>query len=222
MDRNNISPRPAEVNELFQSILSSPTITARFGVAHIVLALFDFAENSNGIGRYALRKNLHIGEGMARSIVKKLKEKDLITRKSTRTGHVLTPEGERILASLKSQIPFCGSAPDGCKDLIIKGIPYFCLVRGGASRLGLGIGARDAAIKLGGLGATCLVVGESELFFPREQELEPVPGDFYNVFEEIIHLGVGDVIVIGAGEDEMLARLAAMNAALSLTKFLPG
>src|SRR5271157_2464625 len=163
MDRNNVSPLTIEIHELFQSILSSPTITSRFGVVHIILALFKFAQNPEGIGRYALRKELLIGEGMARSIVKKLKEKHLITRKSTRKGHVLTPEGRALFEKIQAEIPYCGEAPENCRKLIIKGFPYFCLVRGRAGKLGLGIEARDAAIKIGGLGATCLVVGAERL-----------------------------------------------------------
>src|SRR4030042_2011056 len=95
---------PQEVFTFLRSLLSSPTITAKFEYVHVILALFAFAAKSNGIGRYALGKMLNIGEGMSRSIVTKLQEKNIITPKSKRKGHVLTPEGVHLYEKIQNQI----------------------------------------------------------------------------------------------------------------------
>ena len=54
----------------------SPTIKPSFELVHVILALFIFEENEEGIGRYRLQKELSIGSGTAKSLIIKLK-KDL-------------------------------------------------------------------------------------------------------------------------------------------------
>ncbi len=209
----------AEITTFLQSLLSSPTITARFSYVHVILALFNFAEKSNGIGRYALGKTLNIGEGMSRSIVTKLQEKNIISRKSKRKGHVLTPEGMKLYEKIRSHIFHDEPAPEACKKIIVKGQPYLCFVRGGADRVGLGIEVRDAAIKIGGYGATCLVVQQQRLKFP--QDVIQLEAAMEEALLKKARLQDGDVIIIGAGETEAIARLAALNAALSITDLIP-
>jgi len=60
-----------ELDELFESATIKPT----FEKVHIVLALFIFGENREGIGRYRLQKELLIGSGTSRSLIRKLKDK---------------------------------------------------------------------------------------------------------------------------------------------------
>jgi len=208
-----------EVFIFLQSLLSSPTITARFGYVHVILALFAFAEKFNGIGRYALGKMLNIGEGMSRSIVTKLQEKNIITPKSKRKGHVLTPEGMLLFQKIQHHIFYCGPAPDSCKKIIVRGQPYLCFVRKGVDRVGLGIEVRDAAIKVGGYGATCLVMQQEKLRFPHDDTR--LDSEIQDGFLKLELLKDGDVIIIGAGETEAIARLAALNAALSITDLIP-
>ena len=77
MERINIadSPNIQGLQNLFHEIMFSPTITARFNVVHIILAFIEFAQNPTGIGRYALKKNLKIGEGMVSVYCRKIKGK---------------------------------------------------------------------------------------------------------------------------------------------------
>ncbi len=208
-----------EVFIFLQSLLSSPTITARFNYVHVILALFNFAEKKNGIGRYALSKTLNIGEGMSRSIVTKLQEKNIITPKSTRKGHVLTKQGMKLYEKIKSHIFYHGPAPDSFNKIIVKGKPYLVFIRGGADRVGLGIEVRDAAIKIGGYGATCLVVQQHNLRFPHDET--KLDAEIQAILFKMETLQEGDVIIIGAGETEAIARLAALNAALSITDLIP-
>ncbi len=217
MDQDSLKSQ--DIIFFLQSLLSSPTITARFSYVHVILALFNFAEKSNGIGRYALGKTLNIGEGMSRSIVTKLQEKNIISRKSKRKGHILTPEGMKLYEKIRSYIFHYGPAPEVCKKIIVKGQPYLCFVRGGADRVGLGIEVRDAAIKIGGYGATCLVVQQQSLKFPQDKT--QLDSEMQESLFKKGPLQEGDVIIIGAGETEAIARLAALNAALSITNLIP-
>ncbi len=215
----NGSVKSQEIINFLQDLLFSHTITARFSFVHVILAILNFAERSNGIGRYALGKELNLGEGMTRSIVTKLQEKNIISQKSKRKGHVLTPEGVQLLEKIRSHIFYCGPAPESCKKIIVKGQPYLCFVRGGADRVGLGIEVRDAAIKIGGYGATCLVVQQKKLRFPQDET--SLDANIQEMLFKKSPLQEGDVIIIGAAETESVARLAALNAALSITDLIP-
>ena len=70
-----------------------------------------------------------------------------------------------------------------------------------ANKLGTGIEARDAAIKIGGYGVTCLVLSEGQLQFPKEKV--PIDRDIQEALAKLLTLEEGDVIIIGAGEDEI-------------------
>ena len=54
------------------SLFESSTIKPSFEKVHVILALYIFDENPEGIGRYRLQKELMIGEGTAKSLLKKL------------------------------------------------------------------------------------------------------------------------------------------------------
>ena len=61
----------SELNDLFKSA----TIKPSFKKVHVILSMFIFGENPQGIGRYRLKKELLIGSGTARSLITKLNEK---------------------------------------------------------------------------------------------------------------------------------------------------
>ena len=218
-----------ELEELFESSTIKPT----FELVHIILALFLFGENPDGIGRYRLRKNLLIGSGTARSLVRKLKEKiNFITvEDNIRKGHILTEEGLNYLKKIKRKIPLLEKAePKVLKDIIIKneGIhAYFCLVKDAAEKVKSGIEQRDAAIKVGASGATCLLFNGESLQYPsssvppQNREELKLNNSIKNYFEtKVSHynteLKKDDVILIGLGESPEKARLAALNSALTL------
>ncbi len=59
IDENNL------LNELFKSSTIKPT----FERVHVILALYIFGENPQGIGRYKLKSDLDIGSGTSRSLI---------------------------------------------------------------------------------------------------------------------------------------------------------
>ncbi len=220
-----------ELDTLFQS----PTIKPSFEKVHVILALFIFEENKDGIGRYRLQKELLIGSGTARSLIKKLNKSInfviVLTDENKRKGHILTREGSDFLKKIKKKIPLIEAGdPMELKDIVIKpegNNPYFCLVRGVSDKISNGIEQRDAAIKIGGVGATCLLYNGKNLIFPlhtaSENEIEPMKVE-NNTFKYIdtlftkkrAHLEENDVVIIGLGENPKKARLAALNAALTI------
>lgn len=220
--------------EELDSLLDSPTIRPTFEKVHIILALFIFAENRDGIGRYRLQKELLIGEGTAKSLIRKL-NKDvnfiMVTTEMKRRGHILTKDGINYLEKIKRIIPIINECDTSLlKEIIIEGeriYTSFCLIKNAFHKITDGVSQRDAAIKIDGSGATCLVYNGENLIFPSKKPLVSIEEDMivneslYRYFKselsiENIKLESNDVIAIGSGDSPQKARLATLNAALTL------
>ncbi|MFW9823936.1 MAG: DUF4443 domain-containing protein [Candidatus Thorarchaeota archaeon] len=217
-----------------KSLFESSTIKPSFDEVHVILSLFIFDENREGIGRYRLQKELIIGEGTAKSLIKKLSEKTeflVLTDKTKQKGHILTEKGIQFLNEIKKKIPLLKQGDISLlRKITIESYnitPYFCLVKNAAKDIDKGIEQRDAAIKVGGTGATCLIYDGNSLIFPSqlssENSFSIVEDDILNYFKNEIHnnklnLEANDVIIIGLGESNQKSRLAAINSALTLLK----
>ena len=86
---------------------------------------------------------------------------------------------------------------------------------------------RDAAILINGTGATCLIYDGKNLSFPPSSFSETNGNliilnnkvqDYFQtkLSHHSINLEKNDVIIIGLGIDPQIARLATLNAALTL------
>jgi predicted transcriptional regulator len=220
-----------ELDELFESATIKPT----FEKVHVILALFIFEENREGIGRYRLQKDLSIGAGTAKSLITKLKENigfiTVLSSENKRKGHVLTEKGLDFLKKMKHKIPLIEKGDTFIfKDIIIESkenFSYFCLVKKTSNKISNGIDQRDAAIKIGGIGATCLIFDGKSLIFPsqkfagNEEEKSVVDQKIFTYIQTQINrknsqLEEKDVIIIGLGKNPQKARLATLNAALTL------
>ncbi len=217
------------------SLFESDTIKPSYLPAHIILALFIFNDYEDGLGRYRLKKELALGAGTARTLIKRLAENTNFIKvnsgENKRKGHVLTKEGFTFLNNIKKKIPIIENGDTSVlKDIIINSEDnpiYFCLVINAADKLSTGIEQRDAAIKIGGLGATCLIYDGYILLFPS-QSFPPVPRNELKVDKKIMNyflarmkkngitLHKNDVILVGLAADPKKARLATLNSALTL------
>jgi len=223
-----------ELEPLFQSTTIKPT----FEKVHIILALFIFEQNKEGIGRYRLQKKLLIGSGTARSLINKLNKTinfiTVLTDENKRKGHILTEKGLDFLNKIKEKIPLIEEGDLSIlKEIIIESEdinPYICQVKNSANRITNGIAQRDAAIKINGNGATCLIYNGESLVFPEKSFSEDDKqqwkvsarlGKYFKTFHSK-NMGISlilekdDVIIIGLGDNIKKARLAALNAALTL------
>jgi hypothetical protein len=229
-----------ELDELFESTTIKPT----FDKVHVILALLVFGENREGLGRYRLQKELSVGSGTARSLIKKLKENiGFITvpdedskskSEIQRKGHILTEKGLNYLNKIKSYIPFLKEGNlKILKEIIIETEDvnsYVCQVKNSGNKITNGIAQRDAVIKVDGIGATCLIYNGNRLVFPSgslsdaNDRHSVINKTIQNYFENLqnnntaekIFFEKNDVIIIGLGDNPEKARLAALNAALTL------
>lgn len=216
-----------ELKEMFKSETIKPT----FDFVHIILALFIFEKHSEGIGRYRLKEELLIGSGTSRSLVTKLKEKIhfliVFGDKNKKRGHILTKKGLNYLNSIKEIIPVLGKGDLAVlKDAIVESENahvYFCQIKNKGERLTNGIEQRDAAIKIGGMGATCLVFDGFNLKYALNIASEndklkmKISKKMQTYFiEELIKfnskLEKNDVIIIGLGNRQIeLDKLTIEN-----------
>ncbi len=227
-----------ELDDLFESKTIKPT----FDYVHIILSLYIFGKHPRGIGRYRLGKELDLGPGTVRSLMDKLKKDsinfiEVIDNNSSvdsdlkKKGHVLTRKGLNFLTKVKKKIPLIEKADYSLlKSIIIESknvSTYICLVKNAGEKIGNGVEQRDAAIKVNGLGATCLIFDGKSLMFPSQSQKDFDQNEI-RVNEKImkyisiklidvnIELQKNDVILIGLGDNSYKARLAAFNAALTL------
>lgn len=217
--------------EELDTLWRSPTIKPSFELVHVILALFIFKENMEGIGRYRLQKELAIGSGTTKSLITKLNENlnfiTVLTDENLIKGHILTKDGLEFVKKVKQSIPMLKPGDSSIlKDIIIKSeaeFSYFCLVRDAIDKITNGIDQRDAAIKIGGMGATCLLYNGKDLIFPPQNEKDQIKVEdhvikyIYSVIQNSdSQLKENDVFIIGLGKNPETARLAALNAALTI------
>ncbi|MFX1238081.1 MAG: DUF4443 domain-containing protein [Promethearchaeota archaeon] len=220
-----------ELDELFDSA----TIKPSFDYIHIILALYIFGELSKeeGIGRYRLKEELMIGSGTVKSLITKLNKKKqfikVIITNNQKKGHVLTKKGQLFLNKIKEKIPILKEGDlSKFRDIIIEAEDlkaYMSLIKDAAPNITNGIAQRDAAIKINGSGATCLVFNGNKFVFPTlskvgsEMEQVEINDRIQSYFKEQlidIELDKNDVLIVGLGESIEKARLASLNAALTL------
>ncbi|NHI83684.1 MAG: DUF4443 domain-containing protein [Candidatus Thorarchaeota archaeon] len=169
------------------------------------------------LGRYDLCAAMSIGEGSARTLLKRLGEAGLITAEG-RQGQRLTHAGQALFDAISKDIPR-GFFLD-LRKAVTHESAFANLVKGRADRVKDGIRQRDEAIIQGGYGmagATTLIIKNGALLMP--------PDDFHMLreYQEEALLLMGslrpeekDVIVIGSADDERLAREVSMAAVLTL------
>ena len=219
-----------ELDDMFKSDTIKPT----FDSVHIILSLFIFDENPTGIGRYRIKEELSIGSGTSKSLIKKLNEKVEFIRvfnENIRKGHVLTEKGKKFLENFKKRIPFLKEGDISIlKDIIIESENsrvYICQVKNSAKKLTNGIAQRDAAIRVDGKGASCIIFDgqnftfELGLSLQDDKEQMKVNAAVQEYFKKLINnsnskLEKNDVMILGLGKNSKIARLASLNAALTL------
>ena len=155
----------------------------------------------------------------------------VLTDQNIKKGHILTETGLEFVQKIKNKLALISAGDSSVlKDIIIKSegkYSYVCLVRNAIDKIINGIEQRDSAIKIGGVGATCILYNGKDLVFPShkfsmEENTEMrVEDDVFKyiytlINEENSQLEENDVIIIGLGDDLEKARLAALNAALTL------
>ena len=189
----------------------APSRVLSFDMVHVFKTLQLIQENGH-VSREKLCKDLGLGEGTIKTLVRHLKMQNLI--ESTNAGTTMTKKGNSFFSELLSSIP---SEISLSKCAITLGkFNYAVLVKQMSSMIKDGIAQRDAAIRMGASGATTLLFKDNKFLFPQT-DFDSLK-DEHQLSEQMIknlHPQDGDVIIIGSDNySRMKAEFAAKSAAL--------
>jgi predicted transcriptional regulator len=181
---------------------------------HVVKALKTI-DAEGPIGRVKLSKTLGLGGGAIRTLVKHLETEGLIT--ISKVGIVLSDSGKKLFFDLKSRISKETEVPES--SLTVGPYNAAILVKDAANFVKHGLEQRDAAIKVGALGATTLIFSRDKLNMPGTEEdafkdNPPIRVELVSKLQP----RENDVIIIGSANDKLTAEYGAIAAALETLK----
>jgi len=181
--------------------------------AHVLKALEDISDNG-AIGRLNLSKDLCLGEGETRTLVRHLKNEGLI--EVSRAGISLSAAGRKLLASLRTLLSKQIEIPS--TSLAVGPFNVAVRVVGMKGFVKYGLEQRDAAITAGAKGATTLVFTKNGLVIPGTGEEVSESDSSIGVSLSKLNLNEDDVIIIGSANEKIKAELGVKTAALELLK----
>ena len=197
------------LNSLVKEKGPGPALT--FTSLHLIKVLELIAEGP--IGRGKLAKKLGIGEGTIRTIIKRLKDSNLI--EISKNGCHLTSFGKNFWKKFKEKIPkkvFLEKNEFSLAEYTVA-----VLIKKCGDKVRIGMQQRDAAIMAGAEGATTLVVKDGKIILPGVSD--DVAKDYPVAYRQIVKLlrpEHDDVVIVGTGETKEKAEYGALAAALTL------
>ena len=188
----------------------APSRLLSFDLSHVFKTM-QLLEDKKRISRSLLMRELGLGEGSVKTLVKHMKMSRLI--ENSNAGMWFTDKGKTVYSKLRSAIP---REMDISKCSIALGkFNHAVLVKDLAHSIKSGIEQRDAAIKSGAVGATTVIFKNERLLMPntREDVLRSEP-KIHSLIMRQFEPEENDVIIIGSSEDKKTAEMAAKSAAL--------
>jgi predicted transcriptional regulator len=193
----------------------APSRMLSFELVHI-FKVFQLLDKNEHVSRTMLCQELGLGEGSVRTLLKHLKMQGLVS--STNGGTRLTEKGKALSSELLQSIPSEAIMPK-C-SIALGRFNYVVLLRNYDFAIKSGIEQRDAAIKIGALGATTMIYKDNKIIMPgaysnnNNNFLQEEP-HVSNLLIDKLQPKENDVIVIGSDNESLrIAEFAAKNAAL--------
>lgn len=192
----------------------APGRAPSFIEVHVIKAL-ETISAGEGIGRIKLSEILGLGVGVTRTLVRHLRNEGVI--EVSRFGMVLSKFGEKVFSNLRSRISEQIEIPRS--PLTIGSFNVAVLIRNAAGSVKYGVEQRDAAVKVGALGATTLVFSRNKLTIPGVsagifQKIQPI----HDALTSKLKPRENDVIIIGSADEKRAAEFGAKTAAFELLK----
>jgi DNA-binding transcriptional regulator LsrR (DeoR family) len=189
----------------------APSRLLSFEAVHVFVALQLISKNKR-VSRDTLSKELSLGEGAIKTLVKHMKMKGLV--ETSNRGTEMTARGEAIFEGISSFIPAEMSLPES--HVALGSYNYAVLVREFGFVVRSGIEQRDSAIKRGATGATTLLYREGRFVMPDSGQ-DPLKREIVlkRQLAQTLKPQEGDVVIIGSADNRKIAELAAKGAALA-------
>jgi len=193
---------------------TGPSLT--FEETHVVKAI-ELVGERGAIGRIKIAEELDVGEGVARTLLRHLRAEGLTA--SSKSGVRLTKMGREVYGYIKSKV--FGPVEIPKNPITVGTYNVAFLVRKAARMVKLGIEQRDAAMKLGALGATTLIFRGNKLTMPdvKEDCFRNAPG-LRKMLTSKLKPKDGDIIIIGSAHIKVTSELSAKAATLETLKLL--
>jgi predicted transcriptional regulator len=188
----------------------APGPNPSFSTFHFLLGIEIIGEKS--IGRNKLAEELEIGEGVARTLIGRLKDENLIL--ISKTGCSLTDKGLKLFNEYRSMIRKVRIEKN---ELAFADYSFAALVKNSGHKVKTGIEQRDAAVMAGAKGATTMLLQKGQLVFPSVSR--NLRSDFPKASDQIMRLlkpQENDAIVVVSSEDSKKAERGALAAAWTL------
>ena len=200
------------IDKVMRKIAPGPS--PYFNEAHVVKVVELIGDHRN-IGRIRLSKELDLGEGTTRTLLKHLKNEEIT--QSSRIGISFSKKGNKLFSELRSKLSPCKEVPS--TPLTIGTYNIAVLVRDSAKAVRSGMEQRDIAIKSGASGATTLIFSSNKLSLPMgEENISKSMPDLHNMLVAQFNPKENDVIIVGCGENRETAEIGAKMAAIKLLK----
>lgn len=188
----------------------APGPAPSFTVLHVVKML-ELTAARSPIGRNKLSKELKLGEGTVRTMIKRLKENGLIT--TLKGGCVLTDKGRKVWAAYSKIFP--RKVRLERNELTLSNCNIAVLIKNLGDKVAGGMEQRDAAIIAGAKTATTLVMKNGKLTVPFVSE--DVAKDFPLAYKQIITSlkpEDRDAIIISGADNWEKAEYGALAASM--------
>jgi hypothetical protein len=192
----------------------APSRNISFDIVHIFKTL-QLIDDRGHVSRGLLLKELALGGGVVKTLIRHLKMQDMIH--TTKSGTKMTDKGKSIYSHLRVSIPAELNVPK-CSVALGK-FNYAVLLKKYNFAIKSGIEQRDAAIKMGAKGATTLLYKGGRFVMPlADGTFDPLhaePKIRKLLIDRLQPMEDGDAIIIGSDDtSKKLAELAAKSAAL--------
>jgi len=200
--------------EALRDVLSSEYKGPRavFSEVHVLKAIL-VVGTEGAVGRGKLGSLVGLGQGEVRTLIKRLKENDLIVIQPD--GCRLSRKGEREFQRLREKIPW--SSRVEARSLGIGTQCAAVLVRGAGRSVRKGIEQRDAAVRVGAIGAFTALFANGRFTIPGEGtdcEKDGPRGLWSAARAEAPR--EGDVLIVVSADSDEAAELGTLAAALTL------
>ena len=150
----------------------APSRVISFNMVHVFKTL-QLIKSRGHISRDILSKELGLGEGSIRTLVRHLQMNNMI--KTANAGTTMTQKGEALLSELLISIPAEMSVPK-CSIALCK-FNYVVLLKQHSHTIKSGVEQRDAAIKIGAKGATTLLFKQNKFVMPSNTNYDSLQKD---------------------------------------------
>ena len=189
----------------------APSRPLSFSAVHVIVAL-QLMQSMGHVSRSALEKELSLGGGAVKTLIKHMKMAGLI--ETSNGGTKMTARGAGICKGITASMPSEIAVPRS--SVALGRYNYAVLLKEMGFAVRSGIEQRDAAIRVGGTGATTLLYREKAFAMPDSSQ-DPLKkeSELRRDLMEKLEPQDGDIVIIGGADRAKAAELAAKNAAIA-------